>query len=168
MLCVVWIEINFFVITTYCDRCKIKHCPSLNLKKEKIYMGFQFLALSRHCANFKTNFKCTLDHIMIFFCKKISNYLFVEVQEISFIKFWCFIYEHFMSYCKNAPPWRKKGSPVHKRPPTKKTHHIFKNNSATGQITCDIWHVTCHKCYLTCYMILHVLPWHTGPVPASY
>ena len=70
------------------------------------------------------------------------------------IRLWCFIYQHFMSYSKMLSCDKRQGSPIHKRLRTNKTHHIVNKNSARGQITCDMWHVTCHKCYLTCYVIL--------------
>ena len=43
-----------------------------------------------------------------------------------------------MSYCKMSRRDVRQGSPVHKRPCTKKTHYLVKNNSATGQITYDM------------------------------
>ena len=67
----------------------------------------------------------TLPYNDFFFCNKISNYLYVEVQDTSFIKFQCFIYQHFMSYYKMSRRDVRQGSPVHKRPRTNKTHHLI-------------------------------------------
>ena len=135
--------------------------------KRKVYKGCQILCPGV-AQILTTNFKCTLDHIMIVFFLfffLVIKYLIIFMLnfktlvlfgfDVLFIRILCLILK-----CPTVT--------VHKRPRTNKTHHLVKYNSATGQITCGMWHVTCQKYYLTCYMILHVPPWRSGTGPATH
>ena len=74
-----------------------------------------------------------------------------KFKTLVLLGFLCFIYQHVMSLCKMSRRDLRQGSPVHKSPHTKKTHHLLKRIVPQDRlhVTCNMSHVTSVICYVT-------------------